>query len=399
MRIQFDQINPADFKISERELEGVGSVFLINPSFDKHTWEMDEVHFRSVLCSPEGRVISSGFPKFFNYGEKPEQDTITQQLILAGRVWFAEKMDGSLIIRSVIDGKVHLRTRGSHTLADDFREPVMSLIEEKYPNLLDPSIDARYSLLFEYTAPDNQIILEYDDSKLTAIGAMDLTADPVELVANPNLVALLEEEYGTPAVGFHTIQGDTEQIVHQVRAWKGSEGIVVWGELPSGGMHLAKIKAAEYLRIHSLKFQLTNDKVKQLCWHRKIDALEQLQDEFHKLGVDWEAISFIEPIFDEYIARRKETIQSAEEFVSLIESEKVGDLPTRKRQAIKLQELAKGNKFLFNVGIRSVVDTTKSVQELIDAHTLGVSTVKLRNFVQESEDLYNYVSGRFHESA
>jgi hypothetical protein len=394
MRVDFSKIDSSDdFNVNIREHEEFGKVVMITPSFGKHRWELNEVHLRSLMCTLEGEVISSGFPKFFNYGEKEEVDAITQQQIIAGDVWFAEKMDGSLLVRSVIDGKVHLRTRGSHTLGDGFKEEIETLIQLKYPNLMNPAMGVGYSLLFEYTSPYNLIVLEYDEPQLTALGMMDLSTDPAEFVSNPDVVKAMEIDYATPAVGFHSLSGSTEDVLELIRSWKGSEGVVVWSQLSDGSMHLAKIKAAEYIRIHSLKFQLTEAKVKQLCWHKDIDTLGGLKAEFYRLGVDWEAVSFIEPIFVSYMRRRTDTTVMVNNFVDQIIEEKVEELETRKLKALKLQEMAGQNRALFSMGMQYVLGK-KNVQPFIDSITLDVSTKQLENYRKSAETLAEYVESK-----
>ncbi len=159
--INFDEINRDEFQISKRFLKEIGEVILITPSFEKHKWTPSELHLRSLLCTPDGKICSSGFQKFKNLGEDPEVDLLVKQSILEGKSWFTSKMDGSLVIRSVINGKVHFRTRGSHTLGEGFIGPIMKMVQERYPKLLDPNLDARYSILFEYTSPENKIVVDY----------------------------------------------------------------------------------------------------------------------------------------------------------------------------------------------------------------------------------------------
>jgi T4 RnlA family RNA ligase len=397
-KIQIQEIDHKQFNVSHRSDDALGDVVLITPGFDKHKWENDELHLRSVLCRPDGRIISSGFPKFFNYGEKEDHDALTQQAILSGEVYFAEKMDGSLIIRSVIDGQVHFRTRGSHHLADDFMDDVMALVQEKYPRLLDRTMDARYSILFEYTAPSNRIVLEYDQASLTALGMMDLSSELPELVSSPKLVLQLEEDYGTPAVKFHNLGTSVNSIIETVRTWKGSEGIVVWCVLPNGSLHFTKIKASEYIRIHSLKFHLTRDKIIMFCYTKGIETLEALQDEMHELGVDWEAVNFIQPHFEEYIERKARIEAEVTQFIRDIEEQEVTELPTRKEKAITLQRLTVGNRGLFNIGIQYVLGDKSVVKPGMDALILGVSMKRLDNYKALAKELTSSLSENTNEN-
>lgn len=392
MRINFDDINLNDFQVTAREHSEIGSVVLITPSFTKHKWSDEDRHLRSVLCRPDGEIISSGFPKFHNYGEVPTLDLITQEAILAGKAWFTEKMDGSLLIRSVIDGKVHFRTRGSHSMEENFSEPIMKLIAEKYPRLLNANSDARYSILFEYTSPNNLIVIPYEETGLTVLGLMDLTASPPEFVSNPELLRDLEQYYGTSAVQFHQLSGNLSGVMDQVRGWKGKEGVVVWCQLPNGKLHLSKIKASEYIRIHSLKFQLTSTRLYQFCWYRDITSLNQLKEALFQLGVDFEAVSFIQPIFEEYIKKKNETIRAVQDWIILLDTLNLREA-SRKDAVMKMKELSSENKMLFNVGIEYLFGAGH-LQKFIDAATMGITVNQLANFRKEAIEQEEYFKGK-----
>lgn len=392
MRINFEEINRDDFQVSAKDLSGFGPVVLIGPSFTKHRWSDTDRHLRSLLCRPDGEIISSGFPKFHNHGEVLELDQITQDAILSGQAWFTEKMDGSLLIRSVIDGKVHFRTRGSPSMEEKFSEPIMRLVGEKYPKLLDPAFDKRYSVLFEYTSPENLIVIQYEDIKLTVLGLMDLSASPPEFVSDPNLLRDLESFYGTPAVKFHELSGDLSEVIEQVRSWKGKEGIVAWCRLADGKLHMSKIKASEYIRIHSLKFQLTNTRLFQFCWYRDITSLDQLKSEMFKLGVDFEAVAFIQPVFEDYLQRKEESIQAVQDWIALLDTHNLREA-TRKDAALKMRELSAGKTVLFNVGVEYIFGSG-NLQKYIDAMTMGITVNQIPNFRKEAIEQEEYFKNK-----
>lgn len=385
MYINIEEVNRNDFQVQERFLDGVGKVYLITPTFEKHRWSEGERHLRSLLLDESFKVISSSLMKFHNYGEHPEIDQVVDKAIQSGNAVFPVKMDGSLLIRSVINGKVYFRTRGSHTMGEDFEGPIMELIRTKYPNLLLPQHDARYSLLFEYTSPTNQIVVKYAEPCLTVLGAMDLTAEPPEFVSSPFVVSQLEKTYGTPAVQFHHLEGSLPEIMEEVRGWKGVEGIVIWATLGNGKMVLCKVKSTEYMKIHTLKYQMSAERVKQFCWYRNIETLEQFQNELFMLGIDWEAVSFVEPYFQSYIQRKAEVYARAEELIQQIKSEELGNL-SRGEAARRLQEMTKGDPAYFHVGINYLYQPGK-VQNLLDAFSLEISVNALTNFRKEASEL------------
>jgi RNA ligase len=382
MHLDISEIDQEQFYVSERFIPSIGKVYLITPKQSKHSWNNKELHLRSLLLDANFRVCSSGFGKFFNYGEKPELDALTEQAIQTGNTIFTEKADGSLIIRSVINGQVHFRTRGSHVLADEFAIPVMELVNRRYPRLLDPNLDVRYSLLFEFTSPNNKIILGYQEPELTALGAMDLSASPPEFVSCPEAI---QDTYGTPAVAFHKLQGSLFEVIEQVRSWKDSEGIVVWCQLPNGQLHLAKIKTTEYIRLHGLKYHFSAEKCRQFFWYKDISSEQQLQDALFSLGIDWEFAQFILPDLNEYIAHSNKIRQEVSDLIELIKLNGVNALPTRKEKALMIKELTAENTKLFNIGIQYAVG--EDIQNHVDALILGVGLNSVKNYRKEAAQL------------
>ena len=110
MKINIDDFrNRDDFVVKENE-----EFILIHSSQSKDKWEVDELKYRSIMCDKEGNIVSSGFPKFFNYGEYAPNDDLINNAVNSGhKIFIRDKKDGVLIIRSVINGKVHWRTRNN----------------------------------------------------------------------------------------------------------------------------------------------------------------------------------------------------------------------------------------------------------------------------------------------
>ena len=86
-RIDLSTIDRETFNVESRVISGYGSVILVAPKKVKHVWRDDELHLRSLICDPDGTIISSGFPKFMNYGEREDLDAITENLIENGTVY------------------------------------------------------------------------------------------------------------------------------------------------------------------------------------------------------------------------------------------------------------------------------------------------------------------------
>lgn len=389
--IDMSSIDRKAFRVSQRVHDVAGDIYLITPGFDKHVWERDELHLRSLIVRADGEILCSGFSKFKNYGENEEDDLLIRQLIADNKVLFTEKMDGSCIIRTVINDVVCFRTRGSHTLGEGFEELVMNLVNDKYPKLMDSSLMNDVSVLFEFTAPDNQIILKYDESALTCIGTMVYNHESglPTFVGNAGIVNNVAGIFGVDAVSFHDMPSDLDQAVEAIRSWSGSEGIVVWGNKPDGTMLLIKIKAEEYIRLHSLRYQLSGDKIKKLCWIKGIETHDQLKAEMHKLGVDWEFVSFILNDFDEYINALNYIRQRIAEIKLQIDSEGIRELPTMKRKALALKRLY-SIKREFAIGIEYCKGNYEYLDRAVYSSALEIPMNALKTLQDTQEEYSKY---------
>src|SRR5215510_6784067 len=169
-------IDPEHFLIQERE-----GLRLIVPkkssALADHVWTSENVQYRSRLETLAGEVVSQGFKKFMNLGQGPEGlrvDTAEViQACLAGDAVATVKIDGSLIVRSVYQGRVLLRTRGAFGYEHQENAGEIEACTRRYPCLLDPAYMPAHSILLEWVSPTNVIILKYAQPDLFVVGAID----------------------------------------------------------------------------------------------------------------------------------------------------------------------------------------------------------------------------------
>ena len=236
------QFNFKDCVIAEDEC------VLITPKDMGVEWNDQNKYFRSSIWRKScGKLISAGYRKFVNYGEKPEFEPFPQNTMLCA----VEKKDGSSLIVSDHKDKLIVRTRGTvdaSTLANGHE---IELLKKKYPKAFDNEwLKAGwYSLLFEWTTPTNRIVLkESEEPTLWLIGMIDHFEYRYIDQFNLNQYA---KEMGVDRPKTHRfLMSDTlDDIKKEIEPLKDIEGVVVYD---GSGQILKKIKTLRYLYLHRI---------------------------------------------------------------------------------------------------------------------------------------------------
>lgn len=380
MRIDVSSLDLERFHVNPRTIDGLGDFILVVPHKAMWDWSEGELHLRSLLCRQNGEVVSAGFPKFFNFSERQAHDSIVIDGIGRGVSHFPGKADGSLIIRSVIDGRVHFRTRGCETIASDMRDAVEKLITTKYPKLLDASLHhENQSFLMEYVAPSNQIVVKYSEPRLIGLGYSDWTSGELRvkrMIENVFDVDMTD----APIDNRH----DNVDLIRQyVSAFDDAEGIVIWTHLGDGNYHLSKLKSAWYMRLHALRSQATPRYLKEFCYLNKISTLDELKSALIKEGFDWEICSYMEPMWSEISAQMSHVDALIERVDSEISTRRIMHMQTRKEIALACKQLdddlqCAGHDSCFAYAINKSVGEIEKAIESKDAMRLDVSVAQLR---------------------
>lgn len=382
MKIDIKTIDTERFHINERTIPGIGDVVLVVPHKAMWKWEPGEEHLRSLLCRPDGTVISAGLPKFFNFGENRDHDLVVLEGLRKGKTQFVVKEDGSLIIRSVIDGKVHFRTRGSEQIAEDMRDDVMELIHREYPYLLDPSIHMpESSLLMEYVGPRNQIVVRYERPALVALGWVDFGAQD-KLYFRPHRTGPEDPLRYMPRPALVDLPAAIDDAVARVRAFSDQEGVVSWTWIDEGmDTHLCKFKSAWYLRLHSLRTQATPRYMREFCFVNGIRDLDGLKRALLDAGFDWEVCTYLEPLFDEF-KRDLDAVETSLAWADRVVERLVPGI-TRKEAAMALTDVTQGRpdgRPLFAYMMAKWLGERDKAQEQADALRLGMAVAQYKMF-------------------
>lgn len=300
MKIDLYKIDTERFRVREKD-----GLTLITPENGLWDWRDDELHMRSLLCRDDGEVVSSGFPKFFNYGERPNHPEIWQKY---NRRSITYKEDGSLIIASLIEGKLHLRTRGNHDLGD-FHDRVWKIVKDKrLDSELKYTIESlslrsncpswQISILMEYVAPDNLIVMKYDKENLVILGATHYPDNEIKIADAECLMSYLPSQTNVLTFEVHeSTQNSGKSFAEFVSKFPSNiEGFVANLSLPTDHnnhvRHLIKFKTDWYIRLHGLMTE-TESRIDELLFFERIFTEKRFLSYFQGLGYDYETCMFL----------------------------------------------------------------------------------------------------------
>lgn len=211
-----------------------------------------------------GEVLARPFPKFFNLGEPLAREDYEAQ------VEVTDKMDGSLGIGYVWEGKCYIATKGSFTSpqADEGNR----ILHTYYPDWLPPK---GVTPLWEIIYPENRIVLDYGDARFLAL----ITGIDMSTGKTAEGVKSLWGRW--PGGSTHLTKYETLYEAVSALPRENAEGFVV-RYLDTD--ELVKIKQGDYLEKHKMVFHLSEKSVWESLRDDKFDEYKAgMPDEFH----DW----------------------------------------------------------------------------------------------------------------
>lgn len=228
--------------------------WLITPKDMGTDWTDENARFRSCIVRQEDNfVISQGFGKFTNFGEKPDFQPWDNDWKFEAR----HKLDGSLLIVSRYKGEWILRTRGTvdarslpngHEI-DGLMQKYALFFNDKLSQNIAENIGG--SFLFEWTTPTNIIVLrEHDTPTLTLLGIV--THDKCEYISQSDVD---DFNFGVDNIFERPKKYEYNSIaecIADVEAWEGKEGVVLYN-----GQTLKKIKSELYKEAHKIMTGMT----------------------------------------------------------------------------------------------------------------------------------------------
>lgn len=206
---------------------------------------------RGIKFAPDGSVLARPLHKFKNIGESPEVAPAALDFTQPHTI--TEKLDGSMIHSAMIDGEVVFMTRMGRT--------EHALTAERH---LTPAVRKACLLLsdgprpatptFEWTAPDNRIVVNYAESDLTLLA---IRCNKTGYYYGRNTVEDWAADMQIPhARRFDPQHSNAADFLAYVRDLKGMEGFVV--RFADGTW--VKAKAEDYVLKHRAKDSVTQEK-------------------------------------------------------------------------------------------------------------------------------------------
>lgn len=191
---------------------------------------------RGLKFDADGRIIARPFHKFFNLGEREDPRAVdwTRPHVVM------DKLDGTMIHPAMLNGRLTFMTRMGATkhaaaAAAIAGEGVLALCREQ--------IELGRTPMFEFTAPENRIVVAYDAPALTLLAVREMTSGAY--VADVELRALADR-HGVPAARAIGKVEDGAAFWNEARALEGVEGYVIAFE----DGHRIKVKADAYVLRH-----------------------------------------------------------------------------------------------------------------------------------------------------
>jgi len=330
------------FKTSPVTFCGIEAILIIPEISAK--WKPATMLFRSMIVNKESlEVLSIGWPKFMNYGEKPDcypdpknyQDwTIT------------EKIDGSLVICDYVNEQFSMRTRGTASYITQSNAKDFELLRDQHPAIVEYlKQNPEHSLLFEIVTPNNVIVLRSETIEFYLLGGVNKATGNVLTIDEVNRIKESIPGGWQPqsqqlkvlrAPATHSF-GTLDEMLAAVKDWKGKEGVVL---SYNNNQNRVKFKGDWYCTLHSMKSSLnTESNLIEFYVNEGMpsgNGLFKLIENF-----DWEIANQLRTPIEKVATAGEEVKKEIEKIKELVKD--IRNFETRKEKALAIAENCKGD--------------------------------------------------------
>jgi len=204
---------------------------------------------RGIKFDMEGNIIARPFHKFFNVGEVKESSP--EAIDLNGFHIVTPKLDGSMVHSAIVDDElVFMTKRGITDIANKARDYALNGDHRyQYERACRLAHEQGYTPIFEYTSPDNRIVIDYDKPALTLIGCRHMVSGEYAFlnITHSKLVPTVAMYMN----GFKSLS--MLEAAQGISQQKGIEGFVIHFIDNAGNHQIVKIKTLEYVDLHRIK--------------------------------------------------------------------------------------------------------------------------------------------------
>lgn len=256
----------SDFVVADKgDYKVIDYVYATADTFDHPA----RVECRGLKFGPDGALIARPLHKFRNIGETPELQPGLLDFTRPHTIM--EKLDGSMIHPAIVGGEVVFMTRMGRT--DVARKAERHLTKEVRDGCRGLLVGGA-TPIFEWTAPDNRIVVSYPESSLTLLAIRE--TDSGYYTTRP-FVEAWAGHMGVCAVPVHgSAYATADGFLAYARTLLGAEGFVVRFD---DGLWV-KAKADDYVMKHKAKDSILQEKnVLALVLSGALDDVLPLLDE------------------------------------------------------------------------------------------------------------------------
>jgi RNA ligase len=223
---------------------------------------------RGLVLDDEGKIVSYPFQKFHNWEELQP----SERPCPGDKIEVTLKMDGSLIIVSKYNGELIFNTRGSFS-SDQSLASEQLFYELGYnPDWVEDGV----TVLFEYVAPENRIVVSYSQPNLVHLGRVETsTGRDLPRDSRFECVPVYEINGG--------VFGDELYSLFKEMDMVNKEGIVIRQVIEESRQNFRmKLKTELYRKQHFIMTNLSSIDVWDYIKENKSfdDMIEILPDEF-----------------------------------------------------------------------------------------------------------------------
>lgn len=223
----------------------VSYIFTDKNSFASN-WERE---CRGITFDKDGNILSRTLHKFFNLGEKEAYhvDRLDFSKIKA----IFPKLDGSMISTYVLNDKVTAKSKNSPVSDVALQAQAFIDSNSEYLRFCRDLFEKGLTPTFEFTSPNNRIVVKYEVTELTLLQVRDnVTGQYLDIHE-------LSKGYDIKVLSSSYSNGDNfSALLKEIETMEGVEGFIVMFE--DGDM--VKIKTPWYIGLHhSVTFKRYRD--------------------------------------------------------------------------------------------------------------------------------------------